>query len=164
VKQPLQAADARPGEAPMVADPTSFPPSAKKTAHPHLCDVRCYGFTLLEVLVALAILGMAVTIVFQLFSANLKTLARSEGYVSAVVRAQERMQQVLDDTKLAEGSWSEKTSEGYQIDVNVTEALSERTQALPVRLFEVALTIRWQSYAREKSMTFRTLKMVTSKV
>jgi general secretion pathway protein I len=148
----------------MMADHTSFPASAEKTAHPHLCVVRCSGFTLLEVLVALAILGMAVTIVFQLFSANLRTLARSEGYVSAVVRAQERMQQVLDDTKLAEGSWSEKTSEGYQIDVSVTEALSERTQALPVRLLEVALTIRWQSYTREKSMTFRTLKMVTGKV
>jgi prepilin-type N-terminal cleavage/methylation domain-containing protein len=45
------------------------------------------GFTLLEILVALAILATAVTIIFQLFSAGLRNIAVSEDVVSAAVRA-----------------------------------------------------------------------------
>ncbi len=36
------------------------------------------GFTLLEVLVALALLGVGVVVVLQLFSANLRSISASE--------------------------------------------------------------------------------------
>ena len=69
-----------------------------------------HGFTLLEVLVALSILGVAVTVLFQLFSTNLRTIALSGDYVLATVRAEAKMREVLDDDALGPKAWSETTS------------------------------------------------------
>ncbi len=122
------------------------------------------GFTLLEVLVALSILGIAMTIVFQLFSSNLRNLTVSEDYINAATRADAIMREVLDDDKLDVRTWSETTSEGYLVDVAVTDALTERTKELPVQLLEVVLTLHWQKDAKEKSLTLRTMKMVEKKI
>jgi general secretion pathway protein I len=122
------------------------------------------GFTLLEVLVALAILGISVTIIFQLFSANLKAVRLSEDYVSAAVRAQVRMREVLDDSKIAPKAWSEITTDGYRVDVAIAETLKERTKDLQVQLLEVALTIYWTKDSKTKTLTMRSLKMITKKI
>jgi prepilin-type N-terminal cleavage/methylation domain-containing protein len=91
----------------------------------HLCPE--HGFTLLEILVALAIMGIAVTVLFQVFSANLRSIAVSDDYVSAVVRAEAKMREVLDNDKLTENAWSETTAEGYRLNVTVSETLNQRT-------------------------------------
>jgi general secretion pathway protein I len=122
------------------------------------------GFTLLEVLVAFAILGIAVTVVFQLFAADLRAVRASEDYVAASVRAQTRMREVLDDDALTERAWSETTADGYRVDVVVSPALAERTKDLQVQLLDVALTIYWVKDSRSKTMTVRTMKMITKKV
>lgn len=123
------------------------------------------GFTLLEVLVSIAILGIAVTVVFQLFSANLRAVSASKDYVFASAKAEAKMREVLDSDKLvAETSWSEITNDGYKIDVSVKEILEQRTENLQVRLLEIALTIRWTSGTMEKSQTIRTIKTVPKKI
>jgi type II secretion system protein I len=122
------------------------------------------GFTLLEVLVALSILSTAIILIFQLFSANMRNITLSEDYISAAVRADARMRDVLEDNTLTVNYWSEKTDDGYRIDVAVSDALQQRTGELPVRLLEVALTIHWTRNMKEKSFTLRTMKMVERKI
>lgn len=122
------------------------------------------GFTLLEVLVALAILGIAITVVLQLFSANLRSIAASEDYISAVTTAEARLRDILDDEKLSEKSWSETTSDGYRMDVTVSDALSERTDNLQVKALSIDLTIRWVKGVKEKSISIKTMKLVEKKV
>lgn len=122
------------------------------------------GFTLLEVLVAISILGIALTIILQLFSANLRALSASEDYVSAVTKAEAKMREVLDDKDLSEKSWSEITDDGYRMDVSINETLTERTDNLQVRLLEVALTVYWTRNTKNKSLTLRTMKVVNKKV
>jgi prepilin-type N-terminal cleavage/methylation domain-containing protein len=53
------------------------------------------GFTLLEVLVSLSLLGIAVTVIFQLYSANLRSIAGSEDYVAAALEAQSQMREIV---------------------------------------------------------------------
>jgi prepilin-type N-terminal cleavage/methylation domain-containing protein len=118
------------------------------------------GFTLLEVLVATAILGIAVAVVLQLFSANLRALSVSEDYVSATKRAEVKMREILDDTALTETSLSETTGDGYRIDVSVTNAQQERTENLPVKLLEISLTLHWTKGNRERSLSVKTMKVV----
>ena len=122
------------------------------------------GFTLLEILVALSILGIAVTVIFQLFSADLRAVRGSEDYVSAAVRAQVRMREVLQNDKLAVNTWSETTVDGYRVDVVVAEALKERTKDLPVQLLEVTLMLYWNKASKEKVLVLRSMKMVPRKV
>ncbi len=122
------------------------------------------GFTLLEVLVAIALLGIAVAVVLQLFSANLRAIATSGDYVSAATKAEAKMREILDDDELSEKSWSETTDDGYRIDVSINDVLKDRTENLQVRLLEIDLIIHWTRETKEKSLTLRTLKMVEKKV
>lgn len=117
------------------------------------------GFTLLEVLVALALLGIAITVILQLFSANLRALAASEDYVDAALRGSARMRELLDEADLDERAWSEVSPEGYRMSINVKEALTERTELLPVRLLEIDLSVQWTRGNRERSVSFQSLKL-----
>jgi prepilin-type N-terminal cleavage/methylation domain-containing protein len=118
------------------------------------------GFTLLEVLVSLAIMAIAVTLVVQLFSANLRTIARSGDLTSAAVRGDSRIREILARPTLAENAWSEITTDGYRMDIAISEVMKQRTDNLPVRLMEVVLTVRWMEGKKEKSLNLKTMKMV----
>lgn len=122
------------------------------------------GFTLIEVLVATSILGIAVAVILQLFSANLRALSFSGDYVSASIKAEARMKEILDDEKIAEKAISETTDDGYRIDVSITEALKERTENLPVKLLEIDMTMSWLKGTKERSLTLKTMKIVQREV
>lgn len=123
------------------------------------------GFTILEVLVATAILGIAVAVALQLFSADLRAISLSGDYVRASAKAEAKMKEILNgDDKLTERSFGETTDDGFSIDVSVTEVLKERTENLPVKLLEIDLTMRWLKGAKEKSLKMSTMKVVKREV
>ena len=122
------------------------------------------GFTLLEVLIATAILAIAIAVVIQLFSADLRGIALSDGYVSAVIKANMKMREVLDNGNFSEGVMSEVTDDGYRIDITMAEALTERTETLPVRIFEIDLTVFWNDGIKEKSYSLKTMQFVQSEI
>lgn len=141
-----------------------FLPAPRYTLHPTRYTLRGEGFTLLEVIVALAVSGIALIVVLQLFSTNLKAIFTSEDYVSAVISAETKIREVLDNPNLSEGSWSELTPEGYRIDVSIRDSEKERTQHLKVRLLDVDLTIHWVKGGKKRSFTLKTMKVVNKQV
>lgn len=122
------------------------------------------GFTLLEILVALALLGIALLVIVQLFSADLRGISGSEDYVVAVAKAESRMRELLDNDKLAEADWSEPTDDGYRIDISVKEALKDRTENLQVRLFDIRLSVSWRKGERDRFVTLSTQKVMNKEV
>jgi prepilin-type N-terminal cleavage/methylation domain-containing protein len=122
------------------------------------------GFTLLEVLVAIAILGVAVVLVLQLFSAGIRAITVSEEYVTAVERAEAKMREVLDEEKLEERAWSEAMEDGCSADVAISETLKERTGSLPVKVLEIGLTFHWTNGTKTRSISLMTMKVVARKV
>jgi len=122
------------------------------------------GFTLIEVLAAVALLAIAITVVLQLFSANLRALSSSEDYALAAAKADAKMRQVLDDDTLAESSTSERTDDGYTMDVSVSEIMKERTNNLQVKLLEITMTASWAVGMKTKSITLKAMKTVEKKV
>ena len=122
------------------------------------------GFTLLEILVALAILATAVTIIFQLFSAGLRNIAVSEDVVSAAVKAEAKMREVLSNEELTENSWTETTTDGYTFTVNITETLQQKTDSLPVQVLQIDLSITWTKNSKKRSLSLKTYKTVNKQV
>ncbi len=122
--------------------------------------MRKQGFTLLEIMIALSISGIALMVVLQLFSANLKNISLSEDYVLAATKAGDAMRAIMDRQDLSEGSWSKATAEGYKIDVSIKDSQKERTQNLKVKLMEIDLTIHWTKAAKERSLTLKSIKVV----
>jgi prepilin-type N-terminal cleavage/methylation domain-containing protein len=124
------------------------------------------GFTLLEILVSLALLSIAMVAIFQLFSANLRGLAAADDYVNAVLTAESKMRETLavDEDKFEEKSWTEDTDDGYHVDGVITATAKDRTENLPVDLMEVKITVHWTRGTREKSLTLRSMRLVARKV
>ena len=116
------------------------------------------GFTLLEVLAAVAVLGMALTVIMQLFSANLGGITASDSYLTASMAADAKMREVVAKGDFTERDWSETTEEGYQVDVSIKPAFAERTESLPVQVHEITLSVRFESGAKERTITLRTLR------
>lgn len=122
------------------------------------------GFTLLEVLVALALLGIALVVIFQLFSANLHAVASSEDYVAAVSKAESLMREVLALEEFEEEAWSDRTEDGYQYEVAVEKSAEKRTELLNAELWNVKLKLRWQQGAKNRSITLTTLRVMEKKI
>ena len=109
-------------------------------------------------------MAIAVTLVVQLFSANLRSVVRSGDITSAAVRGDSRIREILTEPFPAEKAWSETTEDGYQMDVAIAQVIKERTDNLPVQLMEVVLTIRWMEGMKGKSLSLKTVKMVEKAV
>ncbi len=118
------------------------------------------GFTLLEVLVSLALLGIAVTAILQLFTADMKAIAASENYVAGSLEAQSKIREVLDNKDLDERRWGGVTDNGYRYEVSVREVLAERTETLQMKLMEVEVKVFWTQGRKDRSLTLKTMKTV----
>jgi general secretion pathway protein I len=121
------------------------------------------GFTLLEVLVAFVLLAATVTVILQLFSSGIKALSLSEDYATAVVRAESKMREVLNNEQLAENAWSETSPDGYRFDITVANAFETRTKDLPMKILEIGITMSWKMGGKDKSLILNTMKTIKTK-
>jgi len=122
------------------------------------------GFTLLEVLVAMVLLSIALVAIFELFSANIRGIAKSDDYSNAVMLGESKMREILDDKNLTEKTWEETTEDGYRIHAVVSNSASDRTENLQIRLLEINLTVSWIKDSKESSLNLKTLKMVNKQI
>jgi len=110
--------------------------------------------------VALTVMGFAVVYLVQLFSSNLRLIGTSQDYMAALTQAEAVMREIVESDKIEEKSWKEETDQGYQVEVNVSETLKERTDNLPIKLLQIELVFSWEKALRKKSVTLRTMKVV----
>lgn len=124
------------------------------------------GFTLLEILVAVTMLGIVLTIVVELFSSSLNLAAVSREYAQATSLGQRKMERVLADKDLfAEEQVSDAGSfdDVFSWDVTVEPFLihgeeEEDDDLSRVRTYACVVRVRWQSGIHERTLEFRALK------
>jgi len=136
--------------------------SFKKKFSIHLADYS--GFTLLEILVAFSLIGIIMVVVMQIFSAGMRSLALSDGYVNASAHAEAIMRNILEDDDFPKVTLSGSTPDGYRFNGAITKAYGERTQALNVELYDVRLTVYWNDGVRERSLSLDTLKVTGKQI
>lgn len=116
------------------------------------------GFTLLEVLVALAILGLAVVTVIQLFSQGLRLLKVAGDYQQAVLladqkaREMESVRQGIEAGQEGVFQWERSTTV-----MPVPEELTVLSPT-PVRLYRVSVQVRWGGNRSVEIATLRTMR------
>lgn len=123
------------------------------------------GFTLLEVVVAVAIAGLALVGLFQAGSGGLfavDTAARAE---EALQRAQSHLAAVGRDAALVEGKSSGDDGGGYHWRLQVQPAAQRQGVAADgvtpqnATLYSVLVSISWQSRGHERAVTLQTLRL-----
>jgi general secretion pathway protein I len=106
------------------------------------------GFTLLEMLIALVIAGMALGVMFKVATESLHGSQVSARYEEAVVRARSHLAMVTNGGSLAAGNWSGDDGGGYQWHLRITQLAAGATQqndgsVVPLALFAVSIWITW---------------------
>ena len=125
-------------------------------------DKSCAGFTLLEVLVAMTIVGLGVVTLLQVFSLGLRLQARSTVRTEAVLQGARVMDELLARKQLGEGSDRGKlTNDGrWTSQVQTTrDASSSLSLSGNWELREVALELVVLDGAQERHMELKTLRL-----
>jgi general secretion pathway protein I len=126
------------------------------------------GFTLLEVLVAVAIAGLALVGLFQAGSGGLfaaDTAARAE---EAIQRAQSHLAAVGRDAALVQGEFTDDDGGGYRWQLRVRPVATRQglapdgTSAVTSTLYDVEVAILWPGRKGERSVVLRTLRLGTA--
>lgn len=119
---------------------------------------RQAGFTLLEVLVALAILSVAVVTFLQLFAQGLRLLKVAGDYQQAVLLADQKAREVQSVREGIEtGQEGEFAWERRATVVPVAEELNVLSLT-PLRLFRVSVVVRWGGNRSVEVATLRTAR------
>lgn len=119
---------------------------------------RQRGFTLLEVLVALAILSVAVVVMLQLFAQGLRLLKVAGDYQQAVLLADQKAREVeLVREGVESGQEGEFQWERRATVVPVSEDLTVFSLT-PLRLFRVSVEVRWSGNRSVEVATLRTAR------
>jgi general secretion pathway protein I len=128
------------------------------------------GFTLLEIVVAMAILGIGLVVIIELFSGGLRLARVSEEYTVAAGHARTKMEEVSLAKTLQEGIQEGEFDSFYrwQMEVKKVDLLPpgrETTYRPPVDLYRVRIDVLWRSGSKERAAaleSYRVLKAETS--
>jgi general secretion pathway protein I len=130
------------------------------------------GFTLLEILLAIAILGVAITVIMQQFSAGLRIARVSRTYTTATIYAKQILEEYLLAEEMEEGEASGTFDDGYVWNVSIaayedymeeegaTEEEQELYEYLPLEMFRIESVVSWVEGDKENSVALATLKTV----
>ncbi|MBI4688187.1 MAG: prepilin-type N-terminal cleavage/methylation domain-containing protein [Nitrospirae bacterium] len=127
------------------------------------------GFTLVEVIVAIAVLSITLVAVMQLFSGGLRASRTSCDYTRAVVHAKDKMEELslgeesITESKTAQGSFED----GFKWEAEVEpydegEAAKQQSSAT-ANLLKVKVKVFWnKTPTQQSSVELVSLKTVTS--
>lgn len=99
------------------------------------------GFSLLEVMVALAILGIALVAIFQLFSLNLRSTQKAEDYTMAIFYARSMLDEAYSFVDPSDESTSEEHENKYKVTREVS--LHSESEDGKVKTYDITVTVTW---------------------
>jgi len=124
------------------------------------------GFTLLEVVVALAIIVLAFGAIYQTLGIGTRSLGETEEIAYATLLAESEMASLGIERPLRESTSAKTTSDGYLVRTEV-KSIEPSEGAAPTRssykIYDVTLTIEWGEGTPPRSVSFRTFRIAESK-
>ena len=129
---------------------------------------RSAGFTLLEVVVALAIAAIALVGLFQAGSGGLFAVDTAARVQEAVQRAQSHLAAVGRDAALVEGDFTDEDGGGYRWRLRVRPVTTRQVPAAAGNanatetLFDVEVAISWPGHSGDRAVVLKTLRLGTA--
>ena len=119
------------------------------------------GFTLVEVVVALAIVGMGVVTLFEIFSSGLRLETRSSGRTEVAAYSRQAIDEFLIRREVRDGRLEGSINERYRWGIEV-QPFREDDQLASVGwdLKEITVEMRYREEGRDKRAELKTLRLV----
>ena len=120
------------------------------------------GFTLLEIVVAMTIVGLGVVTLLEVFSSGLRLGARSQDRTEVITQGRQVMDQFLAGRTLAEGTVQGIIGENgrWKLQVQPVRSAEELSLGNDWELKEIALDIIVPESSSERRVELRTLRLV----
>jgi prepilin-type N-terminal cleavage/methylation domain-containing protein len=125
--------------------------------------LRHSGFTLLEVVVAMAIVGLGVVTLLEIFSLGLRLGAKSTVETESMAYGRQVMDEVLARVSIDQGATRGIFQDRGRWQLRVEDVReAERTLSLssPFELKEVTVAVRLTDGGREREIELKTFKLV----
>jgi general secretion pathway protein I len=136
--------------------PAPFAPQGShRNSHRALSGKR--GFTLLEVMVALAILGVGFALAMELLAAGVRSAKTSEEYTQAVLLARQKIAEMAVTPSLRESAEQGDFGGGFRWSSEVQPLPQE--EDLPARLYQMRVRVTWPGRRGWKSLDLYTMRM-----
>jgi general secretion pathway protein I len=118
------------------------------------------GFSLLEVVVAFAILAISLGVLLQIFSSAINATALSGTYSRAAALAEERLNSVGLEIPLEIGSDGGETNEGFrwQLIIDYYD-MTQVDWAAPVEPYLVTSVVSWETAQGTREVALSTLRL-----
>jgi general secretion pathway protein I len=118
------------------------------------------GFTLIEVLVSLTILGISLAVLLNVFSTGLDLAHATQAETTATSLAQSLLDQVGSLVPLREGDVSGQFDDQYTWQVRAEPyGIYEDRQSWPTNALIVTVTVRWQDGDHPRAVSLTTLRL-----
>ena len=117
------------------------------------------GFTLIEVIVAIAILAISLVMIMQLFSGGLRASRASCDYTRAIVHAKDKMEELSVDPVQDSGEFEDGFK--WESEVQTPGELNKELEDTGFNLLKIKVKISWFNLAlQQKSVELVSLKTV----
>jgi len=119
------------------------------------------GFSLLEVLVAFAILSISLGILLQVFATGLRNAGLADDYTRATLYAESILAAIGRETPLTEGERSGPVNDRFSWRSTVsayTEGLPD-PEKIRARAYRVSVEVYWPGLAQNRSVLLETLRL-----
>jgi prepilin-type N-terminal cleavage/methylation domain-containing protein len=126
------------------------------------CSGSKKGFTLLEIVVAMTIVGLGVVTLLEVFSSGLRLGARSQDRTEVITQGRQVMDQFLARGTLTEGTEQGTIGENgrWKLQVQPVRSTEELNLGNDWELKEIALDIIVPESSSERRVELRTLRLV----
>jgi len=123
------------------------------------------GFSLLEVVIAVVLVGVIFGAIIQAFSYSLRNISQVNVYQIALQLAQNKMNELLIDEHIIEdgvleGSWDDNYSWRAVMETREVDDLTVDKNRLSTRLLHIRLTVTYASEGRRREVRLFTIKLV----
>lgn len=120
------------------------------------------GFTLVEVIFALAILALSLSVLLSVISNGIRQTDRAQGLAQAGLLAQSLLAKVGTEVPIQEGGTAGESPGGFrwQVLIEPYGDAADR-EGWPVAAYAVSIEVRWGEPSQERLVTLTTLRLVS---
>jgi general secretion pathway protein I len=126
---------------------------------------KAQGFTLIEVMVAMAILSIGLVAIIELFGGGLRLARVSAEYTKAAGHARVKMEEIALSKTLEEGVKEGEFDNDFRwlVEVKKVDLLppgKETTYRPPVALYRVRIDVLWKSGSRDRVASLESYRLL----
>jgi len=128
-------------------------------------DKRHAGYSLIEVLVAMVILSLSLTVLLRIFSGGLRNISVSEDYARAILIAEAQLESAGATSYLAPGSSEGVADQNFRWTRTI-EAYhpypADDSFEIPLDAYTVTIDVDWPHAERTRSVSLSGIKIAES--